>query len=414
MKLAVEIPSVGESITSGILSAWHVKDGDNVQEGQLLFELETDKITSEGIAGAAGTITIKIPEGEEVDIGQEVAEIDTTAVAPASPTPTPATPQTSPTTPPLLSPAVRRLARERGLSPDKLPIGTGKGGRLTKADLLPLPPPDTAAPATPPAPPVVATPTPDTPTAPTPPPATPPPLPPATPAVRTTRRKMSPLRRKIAQHLLAASQQTASLTTFNECDVSEVARLRKKHQEAFKQAYGIKLGFMSFFMKAVVEALRAVPQVNARLEEDTIVENHYYDIGVAVGTPKGLVVPVIRDAELKSLAEIERDIATCAISAREGKLSFRDLEGGVFTISNGGVYGSLLSTPLLNLPQSAILGLHKISERPTVVDGEVVARPMMYLALSYDHRLIDGQQAVQFLVCVKQIIESPERLFLGL
>jgi 2-oxoglutarate dehydrogenase E2 component (dihydrolipoamide succinyltransferase) len=230
---------------------------------------------------------------------------------------------------------------------------------------------------------------------------------------RTTRRKLSPLRRKIATQLVNAQQDAAILTTFNECDMSAVMGLRKKLQEDFVARHGIKLGFMSFFIKAVVEALKTVPSINARMDGEELVENHFYDIGVAVGTEKGLIVPVIRDADQKSFAEIEQDIVGYATRARDGKLQLKDLTGGVFTISNGGVYGSLLSTPILNPPQSAILGMHTIQQRPVAVDGEVVIRPMMYLALSYDHRVVDGKEAVTFLIRIKDCIENPTRLLVG-
>jgi 2-oxoglutarate dehydrogenase E2 component (dihydrolipoamide succinyltransferase) len=224
---------------------------------------------------------------------------------------------------------------------------------------------------------------------------------------------MSPLRKKIATHLVNAQHEAAILTTFNECDMSAVMDLRKRLQDDFTARNGVKLGFMSFFIKAVVEALKSVPQVNARIEGDEIVENHFYDIGVAVGTEKGLIVPVIRDCDQKSFAQIEKDIVDYAVKARDGKLGLPDLQGGVFTITNGGIYGSLLSTPIINPPQSGILGMHSIQQRPVAVDGQVVIRPMMYLALSYDHRLVDGKEAVTFLVRVKQCIESPERMLLG-
>ena len=231
---------------------------------------------------------------------------------------------------------------------------------------------------------------------------------------RETRKKMTPLRKKIAEHLVNASQQSAMLTTFNEVDMSAVMQLRKKHQDAFVERHDIKLGFMSFFAKAVTHALQAVPQVNARIEGNEVVSQHYYDIGVAVGTDKGLMVPVIRDCDQKNFAEIEKDIIGYAKAARDGKIQMSDLQGGVITISNGGIYGSMLSTPIINFPQPAILGLHNIQERPVVVDGEIVARPMMYLAVSYDHRLIDGKEAVTFLVKIKEAIEDPSRLLFGI
>ena len=409
MATEVKIPAMGESISSGILAAWHVKDGDYVTAGQALFELETDKITSEGSAEVAGTITLKVPADEEVEIGQVVALIDESAAAPAGsdePTPTPEkevkteapTPEPIPEASPApkaetpagsahpLSPAAQKAAKETGIDPDTI-SGTGKDGRVTKGDILQqantTPAPTKPAPA-------------------------------ADPASRETRKKMSPLRRKIAEHLVAATQEAAMLTTFNEVDMSAVMQLRKTHQEAFVAKHGIKLGFMSFFTKAVTHALQAVPQVNARIEGDTVVSQNYYDIGVAVGTPKGLMVPVVHDCDRKNFAEIETDILNYAQAARDGKIEMKDLEGGVFTISNGGIYGSMLSTPIINHPQPAILGLHNIQERPVVRDGEIVARPMMYLALSYDHRLIDGKEAVTFLVKIKEAIEDPSRLLFGI
>lgn len=426
MATEVKIPAMGESISSGILAMWHVKDGDYVSEGQAIFELETDKITSEANAEVSGKITIKVLADEEVEIGQLVALIDESASAPsdnATPTPAPAVPSPSPTTPkpapttkvpsatPIvaptpstsgkshtLSPAARKAAAETGLDTQQIQ-GTGKDGRVTKGDIL-----ETAAGAS-------------TSTAPMPAATEIAPL--TAPArtdssVRETRKKMSPLRRKIAEHLVAATQEAAMLTTFNEVDMSAVMGLRKTHQEAFINAHGIKLGFMSFFTKAVTHALQAVPAVNARIEGDTIVSQNFYDIGVAVGTPKGLMVPVIRDCERKNFAEIETDILNYAKAARDGKIQMQDLQGGVFTISNGGIYGSMLSTPIINHPQPAILGLHNIQERAVVINGEIVARPMMYLALSYDHRLIDGKEAVTFLVKIKEAIEDPSRLLFGI
>ncbi|MFP4069671.1 MAG: 2-oxoglutarate dehydrogenase complex dihydrolipoyllysine-residue succinyltransferase, partial [Opitutales bacterium] len=290
-----------------------------------------------------------------------------------------------------LSPAARKAAEETGVDVTKIE-GSGKDGRVTKNDVL------SAA---------KSTPKPGASTK-------------ATEAKskssdqRESRKKMSPLRRKIAERLVAATQEAALLTTFNEVDMSAVMKLRKQHQETFVERHGIKLGFMSFFTKAVTHALQSVPAVNARIEGDEIVNHHYYDIGVAVGTDKGLMVPVVRDCDRKSFAEIEQDILEYAKAARDGKIQMSDLEGGVFTISNGGIYGSMLSTPIINYPQPAILGLHNIQERPVVVEGEIVARPMMYLALSYDHRLIDGKEAVTFLIKVKEAIEDPSRLLFGI
>ena len=395
----VKIPPMGESITSGVLAKWHVADGASVRRDQPLFELETDKITSEATAEASGVIRLAVKAGEEVRIGQVVATIEVGAAAetPAAAPTAPAAPAAA--APATASPAVRRVAAETGLDPAKV-TGTGKGGRVTKGDLLAAAAASPAAPAAPaPAPaapaaaPVAAT---------------------STPSTRQTRRKLSPLRARLAQRLVAAQHQAAMLTTFNEVDMSAVMALRARYQDDFVKRHGLKLGFMSFFTKAVVHALREVPAVNAQLDGETLVENHYYDVGVAVSTDRGLMVPVIRGCDQLGLAEVEKGIADAAKRAREGRITLADLEGGVFTITNGGVFGSMLSTPIINPPQSAILGLHAINERPVAVNGQVVIRPMMYLALSYDHRLIDGREAVTFLVKVKQAIEDPARVLIGL
>lgn len=429
MATEVKIPTIGESISSGILATWHVKDGDVVSKDQPLYELETDKITSEAVADVAGKISLKVAEGDEVAIGQVVAVIDESASAakadapkaddtgkadssksaaksaPAAEAKTSAADANT-----AQSPAVRRLAAESGANPaDALP-GSGKGGRVTKGDLQDLI--DAKGKATTPA------------------------VNPTGPAqVRTSceegaatqsgsnaaaqnsaprvsRKKLSPLRKKIAERLVAATNEAALLTTFNEVDMSAVMQLRKTYQDAFVKKHGIKLGFMSFFVKAVVHALQSVPQINAQLDGDTLIQNHFYDVGVAVGTDKGLMVPVVRDCDKKGFAQIEGDILAYAKAARDGKIKLDDLQGGVFTISNGGIYGSMLSTPLLNMPQSGILGLHNITERAMVVNGQIVARPMMYLALSYDHRVVDGKEAVTFLVKVKEAIEDPSHLLL--
>ncbi len=407
MALEVKIPPMGESISSGILAKWHVKNGDAVKKDQPLFELETDKITSEGTAEAAGVITLKVDAGAEVKIGQVVASIEAAAGAapapaaepkaadapPPSPAPVPSPapkPQAAPKPADATSsPAVRRIAEETGIDPSKVP-GTGKAGRVTKGDMLAMPAPTAPAPA--PKAPAAAT----------------------TSGERQTRRKLTPLRQRIAQRLVAAQHEAALLTTFNEVNMAEVMALRSKYQEDFVKRNGLKLGFMSFFVKAVVQALKEVPSINSQLEGDTLVQNNYFDIGVAVSTEKGLMVPVIRDCDSLSMAGIERSIAETAGRAREGKITLADLEGGVFTITNGGTFGSLLSTPIINPPQSAILGMHAINDRPVAIGGQVVIRPMMYVALTYDHRVIDGREAVTFLVKVKQEIEDPSRLLLGL
>jgi 2-oxoglutarate dehydrogenase E2 component (dihydrolipoamide succinyltransferase) len=365
----VTIPTVGESITSGLISAWHKKDGDTVSPGDVLLTLETDKVTTEITADAAGILRIKAPEGQEVKIGEVVATIEQAGAAPAAPPP------------PAPAPAAKKKPAKE---PEPAPVA--------------LPPP--APIQEPPAPAPVAESTPE------------PARQPVSDDSRVTRKRLSPLRRKIATQLVMAQQTAAILTTFNECDMTAVMALRKQTQEAFQQKYGVKLGFMSFFVKATVAALKAVPTVNSQLEGEELIINHFYDVGVAVGTERGLVVPVVRDADQKSFAQIEQSILDYAGKAREGKIKIEDLQGGVFTISNGGVYGSLLSTPILNPPQSGILGLQKIQERPMAINGQVVIRPMMYLALSYDHRVVDGKEAVTFLVHIKEAIENPIRLLL--
>jgi 2-oxoglutarate dehydrogenase E2 component (dihydrolipoamide succinyltransferase) len=372
VSLEVKIPAVGESITSGVLSTWHKNDGDAVRAGEALFTLETDKVSTEITAEKAGTLRQKVSAGAEVKIGEVVATIEADSAqaevrdqkseaappslpmkppAPAAPVPVPA-----PAVPvPSLSAAIASANQALSVASENTPpVSEG----------------------------------------------------------RSTRRKMSPLRRKIAQQLVAAQHTAAILTTFNEADMSAVMRLRTEMQDAFTQRHGVKLGFMSFFIKAVVSALKSVPAINGRMDGDDFVQNHYYDVGVAVGTERGLIVPVIRDADRKSFAGIERDLADYAGKAREGRIKIEDLSGGVFTISNGGIYGSLLSTPILNPPQSGILGMHKIQERPIAEQGQVVIRPMMYLALSYDHRVVDGKEAVTFLVRVKECLEQPARLLL--
>ncbi len=415
MSTEVKIPSLGESISSGVLAKWHVADGDTVKSGQALFELETDKITQEGTAEADGVISLKVAEGDEVAIGDVVAVIEAGDAPPKADAPQAqdsgaeetATAGSDAEKSDAISPAVRRVAEETGIDPADV-AGTGKGGRVTKGDMLAA---AKAADSSPkksestekkPAPAPAKEPSkPSIPSA-------------SSSSERQTRKKMSPLRAKIAERLVQAQHQAAMLTTFNEVDMSAVMELRKKYQDVFVKKNGFKLGFMSFFTKAVVHALKEVPGVNAIIQGNEIVQNHYYDIGVAVSTDKGLMVPVIRDCDSLSLAGIESGIADVAKRARDGKITLADLEGGVFTITNGGIFGSMLSTPILNAPQSAILGLHAINDRPVAVDGQVVIRPMMYLALSYDHRLVDGKEAVTFLVKVKQIIEDPARLLLDL
>ena len=425
MAIEVKVPSMGESITSGILSAWLVKDGDFVEKDQPIYELETDKITSEATAEVSGVIQFKVDQDAEVDIGSTVATIDDSAKAPTNnEEPKVIEAKETPIQPTIsdvndapkkeeekkaqevanseksLSPASRKHLIETQVDIDQLE-GTGKDGRITKGDILSAKAPQVVAPKESTSNQSGSLTSSTTPT-------------PADSSTRETRKKMSPLRKKIAQRLVNATQEAALLTTFNEVDMSRVMQLRKAHQESFVKRYGIKLGFMSFFTKAVVNALQSVPAVNARIEDNFIVQQHYYDIGIAVGTEKGLLVPVVRDCEQKSFQEIEQSILDFAKDARESKIQLKDLEGGVFTISNGGIYGSMLSTPIINFPQPAILGLHNIQERAVVVNGEIVARPMMYLALSYDHRLIDGKEAVTFLNHIKHAIENPDRLLIGL
>jgi 2-oxoglutarate dehydrogenase E2 component (dihydrolipoamide succinyltransferase) len=368
MSVPVLVPAVGESISSGVLSAWHKKDGDHVSVGELLFTLDTDKVSSEVTALEAGVLKITVAEGTEVPIGSAVGEIDTAAKA-------------------VGKAEGEKLKVETVEKKPSAPAFTQQSNSPTAQQ------PAAAAPSQQSKSPIVQQPA-------------------AKPEGRVTRRKLTPLRRKIAMQLVNAQQTAAILTTFNEVDMSAVMSLRKEVQEAFQAKHGVKLGFMSFFIKAVVEALQAVPQINAQLEGDELIENHYFDIGVAVGTEKGLMVPVLRDCEKLSLAGLEKELLGFAVKAREGKIGLSDLQGGCFTISNGGVYGSLLSTPILNPPQSGILGMHKIQDRPVAIDGKVVIRPMMYLALSYDHRVVDGKEAVTFLIKIKEALENPVRLFL--
>lgn len=421
MATEVTVPTMGESISSGILSAWLVNDGDFVEKDQPIYELETDKITSEATAEVSGVIRFKVAQEAEVDIGSVVAtieegeapksETDKTAPSKAvqseapsldsAPEPNAISDSKSKTesNPTLkVSPLAKKIAEDQGIDLKAI-HGSGPAGRIVKSDLE-KPNSDSKTSAEKPDSERIDTPQ-QVETL-------------EAREARETRIKMSPLRKKIAQRLVQATQEAALLTTFNEVDMTEVMQLRKKHQSDFVEKYDIKLGFMSFFTKAVVAALKSVPSVNARIEDEHIIQQNYYDIGVAVGTDKGLMVPVIRDCDKKSFSEIEAAIANYATDARNGKIQLSDLEGGVFTISNGGIYGSMLSTPIINFPQPAILGLHNIQQRPVVLDGAIVARPMMYLALSYDHRLIDGKEAVTFLTEIKKAIENPDRMLIGL
>ena len=423
MAVEVKIPPMGESITGGLLAAWLVKSGDAVRKGQPLFSYETDKVTSEGTAEVDGKITIAVEAGTEVLVNQVVATIEAgaagnapsapAAAAPAAAKTAPAAPAPAPKAAPVaaksgaaaeVSPAVRRLSAETGLDPAGVE-GSGKAGRVTKGDMLAAHAGQTPIRAVAPAaaaPSTVAAPS----------------APAAAVSIpsrdgRTTRKRMSPLRRKIAERLVQAKTETAMLTTFNEVNMAPVMELRKRHGEEFLKKYGVKLGFMSFFVKAAVQAMKEVPAINAQLDGEDIVENNFYDIGVAVGTDKGLMVPVVRDCDQLNFAGIEKAIGDFGKRARDGKIQLPELQGGVFTISNGGIYGSMLSTPILNHPQAAIMGLHNIVERPVAENGQVVIRPIMYLALSYDHRIIDGKEAVTFLVKVRQFIEDPQRLLFG-
>jgi 2-oxoglutarate dehydrogenase E2 component (dihydrolipoamide succinyltransferase) len=421
MAVEVKIPEIGESITEGFLAEWSQSDGAVVAVDAPLLVLETDKITMTVNAEHSGKLTILVPEGETVEVGQVVASIDTDVVAgdaaPAvsAPAPSPEAAQEpaaepaqkgAPQPPPTpehreLSPAVQRLVLEHQLDPAQIQ-GTGKGGRILKGDVIrhvETSPPESPAPVAP---------------------ATPSSSEPeqsgsqavSLPDQRQTRAPMSRLRQRLAERLVEVQQTAAILTTFNEADMSRVMALRSDFKEEFKKKHDIGLGFMSFFVKATVDALKTVPRVNAYIDGDEIVTNHYFDIGVAVSTDKGLVVPVIRDADRLSMAEIEAGIADLAKRAQERRLELSDLTGAVFTISNGGVFGSLLSTPILNPPGSAILGMHTIQKRPVAVGNEIVIRPMMYLAMSYDHRLIDGREAVTFLKRICECIEDPERMLL--
>jgi len=433
MIIEVKVPSVGESVTSGVVSAWHKKSGELVNEGEPLFALETDKVSTDIVAEKSGVLETKVPAGQEVKIGEVVAIIDDSkqgAKQEKEEQPQKAQPEEkkkktesqkkpeavpasveggrpeSKTQATTLSPGVRRIVEEEKLETEKI-TGTGQGGRLTKADVLKAvenrgkaePSEVAVAKAEEKIEPREVQPTSDVSAEAS-----------AKAEARFIRKKMSPLRRKIAQQLVMAQHTAAILTTFNECDMSTVQELRRSKQDEFTKKHGIKLGLMSFFVKSAVEALKAVPVVNGRIDGDDFIQNNFYDIGVAVGTERGLVVPVVRDADKKSFADLERDIADYAGRARDGKLKLEDLQGGTFTITNGGVYGSLFATPILNPPQSGILGMHKIMPRPMAMDGKVEVRPMMYLALSYDHRAIDGKEAVTFLIKVKECIEDPKKL----
>ncbi len=459
MTIDVKVPVLAESIPDATLLEWRRKPGDAVDRDEILIELETDKVVLEVPAPEAGVLAEILKHPGDTVLSQEVlARIEPGAGAPGGPSGLGPAPAAEPAAPAAqsaaaagaerLSPAVRRLVEEHGLDAPAI-AGTGRDGRITKADVLAhLEASASAAPADVPAAPAPASgsaPVRAGPAASAPAPAAPAPVPeagraaagaattsapapvdsmsapvgigsvPGTPAPgsREERREpMSRLRRRIAERLVEAQHTAAILTTFNEIDMQPVIALRARHREGFERRHGVRLGFMSFFARAAVQALRRFPAVNARIEGGDIVYHDYCDIGVAVGSPRGLVVPILRNVETMSFAGIESRIAEFGAKARDGTLSIDDMSGGTFTISNGGVFGSLLSTPILNPPQSGILGMHRTEDRPVVVDGEVVVRPMMYVALSYDHRIIDGREAVGFLVCVKEAVEDPARLLL--
>jgi 2-oxoglutarate dehydrogenase E2 component (dihydrolipoamide succinyltransferase) len=387
----ITIPSPGESVTEVTLAVWLKHDGDYVRKDEELFEIESEKATLSVSAPEAGLLSVKIKEGETVHVGIVAATIDTSAPVPAniaSAASSPAVEQTSASKEVIASPAAHKMMAERGIAPDQVK-GSGPAGRITKADILAMQTPTT------PEPPITERPA------------------PTVAFARTERRhKLSSLRLKVAERLVAVKNQTAMLTTFNEVDMSAIIAARTAYKEQFKERHSASLGFMSFFVKACVQALQEFPAVNARIENDEIIYHDFVDMGIAVSAPKGLVVPVIRNAESLSFDQIETDIARLAFRARNNQLTLDEMSGGTFTISNGGVFGSLLSTPILNPPQSGIFGMHNIQQRPVAVNGQVEIRPMMYMALSYDHRIIDGRESVSFLVRAKELLEDPIRLLL--
>ena len=423
MTVDITVPALGESVTEATVMRWNKAPGDAVAVDETLVELETDKIAVEVKAEAAGTLAeIAAVEGTDVEVGALLGRLETGDAAAVAPEPEPQVSRMLLNVSPPPSPAVRRLLDEHGLDPTEIE-GTGKGGRLLKSDVLAAVVARAASAATPAGEPPPPEPSPEPVPSGDPPPAPSPPDPaPAQPAAalakpedpREERVPMSRLRRRAGERLKLAQDTAAMLTTFNEVDMTAVTALRAAHGEAFEQKHGVRLGLMSFFVKACVSALVEYPTVNAQIDGDDIVYKRYHDIGVAVSAPRGLVVPVLRDAGRMSFAEVEQAIRAFVVKAREGKLALDDLLGGTFTISNGGVFGSLMSTPIINPPQSAILGMHKVQERPVAVAGAVEIRPMMYLALSYDHRLIDGREAVSFLVRIKDCIEDPQRILLDL
>ncbi len=400
----IRVPTLGESVTEATIGKWFKKAGEAVAVDEPLVELETDKVTIEVPAPAAGVLSdIAVKDGETVAVGALLGQIKEGAGAPAAAKPAAAAPAAAKPTPAAapsgdtpLAPSVRKMAAETGVDPAGV-SGSGKDGRVTKGDMMaaieraaasPTPVPQTAAAIQ------VRAPS------------------PADDATREERVKMTRLRQTIARRLKDAQNTAAMLTTFNEVDMTAVMHMRNQYKDQFEKRHGSKLGFMGFFVKACVQALKDIPAVNAEVDGSDIIYKNYYHMGIAVGTEKGLVVPVVRDCDLKSLAEVEKTIADFGRRARDGQLKIEEMQGGTFTITNGGVYGSLMSTPILNAPQSGILGMHKIQERPMVVGGKIEVRPMMYLALSYDHRIVDGREAVTFLVRVKECLEDPARLVL--
>ncbi|HLY53422.1 MAG TPA: 2-oxoglutarate dehydrogenase complex dihydrolipoyllysine-residue succinyltransferase [Steroidobacteraceae bacterium] len=411
MSTEIRVPQLPESVADATLVAWHKQPGESIRRDENLADLETDKVVLEVPAPANGVMReLRVQSGTVVTSGQLLALIDEGQAAASVPAKTP--PAAPASRPPAeseagrdagkLSPSVRRLVEENRLDPTAIPA-SGRDGRLTKADVVGFldKKPSGAAPAG-----AVASAAPAA-AAPRPAPA------PAQGARAEQRVPMTRLRARIAQRLLEAQATQALLTSFNEVDLTEVQALRARHRERFEKQHGVKLGFMSFFVKACIEALKKFPVVNASVDGNDILYHEYYDIGVAVSTDRGLVVPIVRDADAKSFAQIEKEVADYARRAREGTIAIADLTGGTFTITNGGVFGSLMSTPIVNAPQSAILGMHKVQERPMVVNGQIAVRPMMYLAVTYDHRIIDGREAVQFLVTVKEALEDPGRIMLG-
>lgn len=408
MAFEIKVPAVGESVTEATIGEWQKNDGDYVERDEVLLTLETDKASVEVVAETSGVLKTKAQSGDVVPIGQVVGEIDESATQPKTKKKEePAEEKTSESkasrqseSSEELSPAVKKLLAENDLSPKDLQ-GTGPKGRITKGDVLEhLEKGSSQSPSKRVEKTEASTPQPT--------------VAKKSGSQEVERVQMTTLRKRIAERLVQAQHTAAILTTFNEIDMSQVMNLRKRYKEDFQKKHDVSLGFMGFFVKAVIGALKAYPRVNAFIEGSEMVFHNYYNIGIAVGTEKGLLVPVLKNAEEMSIAEIESSIKAFAQKARDGKISVDDLSGGTFTISNGGVYGSLMSTPILNPPQSGILGMHKIEERPVVVDGQITIRPMMYVALSYDHRIIDGGESVSFLVKIKEALEDPARMVLGI